>query len=1027
MRFFLTLLLVVLFIYNVQAQHWRQTSSLELSGTVTKGITDYSRNPAMDIFGNTAVISDNSKDVVNLFEKKDGRWQKIATLRTSNIDDTFGYNVTLSEDVVLVSGWRNDIGAGYASGVVYLFQKPESGWKDMTETAVLYASDGAYTDAFGAYGTWPVEGGHRIRKTAIDNDLIVVESRNDDDMCWNCGSAYIFEKPEGGWKTMSETGKLILSKKEVADGGRLDGTSECAVKEGNIYLVSSNKVFVFERPENGWKTINNESGTIKGASFGNRIRAVSKDEILLLGLKDQTQNGLRALSIKKKGATWETPDLREIPLPQDVKVNTLTIYNFDSQGNTFHFLAEKYDNHRGASVIVGLRGQIDGDGSTWQNGNVQFSDFRISEPAKSPWFNVLEASENDIVYSSTYEEGQYTKAKPVFFEVNNDESYEEVPSDFQEFSKEVDITVAKVEQLSESKFLVKASYSERYDLYELMNGEWRMLSESFKDKGVISGVYGDHCIQLAPEEVMNKVPGHDTPIVIGYLSSLTDKNVEKKLIFPIPKIFNTSNFYFTRGIVLNDQIIIYSRFYDSELGACSIAAVCDLDFNSGKLSVLDYKWFKGEASGNPIINDNLVSFAVNERLEGGWRRQLNLIGYEKENSKIKNLKLLKEIPAPNFSGFVVDGDFLVQNANNQDKIRIFYRQENDQWVEVEKELVTNSDFWKNGGVPKVSHHQLYLKNGILCLVKKNEKEVLRFDLNKIVENEHASKRVNGELVSVAPHIIQHPLIPLGKNAFLFRSNGALFKYERKEQDAINFDNQTITYSNEGINLTATSESGVPVNFDYEAGDNILNINGAQVSIASSGRVLLRAYTDENSDKAPAEKYAFVTVNKASQNITVQKLTETLFIDNDYPLSFTSDSGLPVTAEIIEGEAELKNGILRPSQPGKVLVRFTQEGDDRYLAAPQIERSYSVAKVTGVTGQSAFNVFPNPSNGEITVTTYGKGKSTFIRLVSLEGKTLFKKTVSNKEHLTKIRISEPGMYILKIQFGNQSDERRVLIK
>lgn len=78
-------------------------------------------------------------------------WGQTARLTASDgaPSDLFGRSVSVSGDTAVV-GARWDDDNGDRSGSAYLFEKPEAGWSDMTETAKLTASDGAEGDEFGS-------------------------------------------------------------------------------------------------------------------------------------------------------------------------------------------------------------------------------------------------------------------------------------------------------------------------------------------------------------------------------------------------------------------------------------------------------------------------------------------------------------------------------------------------------------------------------------------------------------------------------------------------------------------------------------------------------------------------------------------------------------------------------------------------------------------------------------------------------------------------------------------------------------
>jgi hypothetical protein len=147
----------------------------------------------------------------------------------------------------VVVGANGDDNPNYNSGSAYVFEKPVGGWADMTETAKLSASDGAVSDAFGY-------------SVAISGDTVVVGANGDNDPS-NSGSAYVFEKPEGGWADMTETAKLNADDGAVDDEfGSFAAISEDTVVVGAPGVDTTNGVttydvgraYVFEKPVSGW-------------------------------------------------------------------------------------------------------------------------------------------------------------------------------------------------------------------------------------------------------------------------------------------------------------------------------------------------------------------------------------------------------------------------------------------------------------------------------------------------------------------------------------------------------------------------------------------------------------------------------------------------------------------------------------------------------------------------------------------------------------------------------------------------------
>ena len=130
-----------------------------------------------------------------------------AKLAASNgpADDWFGNSVSVSGDTVVVGAPTNYLGASPGQGSAYLFVKPVGGWTDMTQSAKLFASDGAASDVFG----WSV---------AVSSDCVVTGAPGADlDPLGKQGAAYTFAKPAVGWVDMTQTAKLIASDRTPGD------------------------------------------------------------------------------------------------------------------------------------------------------------------------------------------------------------------------------------------------------------------------------------------------------------------------------------------------------------------------------------------------------------------------------------------------------------------------------------------------------------------------------------------------------------------------------------------------------------------------------------------------------------------------------------------------------------------------------------------------------------------------------------------------------------------------------------------
>jgi len=271
---------------------------------------------------------------------------------TGGMYDYFGSSVSISGDNVVAGSYYNDIN-GYNSGSAYVFTKPVSGWANMTQTAKILPSDGSNNEYFGNsvsisgnkimvgkpegnplwgsvyifnkpvsgwanmtqtqkvvppvtlghnfdnYGysvaidsnyaivgspgqdnglgaaylmhfngnTWTTlakltatdmfVGQHFGRSVGISGDNVVVGASGDDDNGDYSGSAYIFTKPSSGWIDMTQTAKILPSDgsfnsifgNSVSISGDNIVVGAC---QDNFNTTRKGSAYIFTKPPNGW-------------------------------------------------------------------------------------------------------------------------------------------------------------------------------------------------------------------------------------------------------------------------------------------------------------------------------------------------------------------------------------------------------------------------------------------------------------------------------------------------------------------------------------------------------------------------------------------------------------------------------------------------------------------------------------------------------------------------------------------------------------------------------------------------------
>ncbi|HEY52587.1 MAG TPA: hypothetical protein G4N94_03935 [Caldilineae bacterium] len=271
---------------------WLQQAKLSASD----GVSGHLFGVSVAISGDTVVVGssggDQGKGLVYVFEKPGGGWAsatEIAQLSASDgvAGDGFGWSVAISGDTVVVGVSDGD------KGVAYVFEKPGDGWANATETAVLSASDGAAGDYFG-------------RAVAVSGDTVVVGAEGDES---SKGSAYVFEKPGGGWANATETAKLSASDGAGGDqfGNSVAINGDTVVAGAHGVGSNSGSAYVFEKPGGGWANTTetaklSASDGMAGDLFGHSV-AISVDAVVVGASGDDTLKG-SAYVFEKPDGGW---------------------------------------------------------------------------------------------------------------------------------------------------------------------------------------------------------------------------------------------------------------------------------------------------------------------------------------------------------------------------------------------------------------------------------------------------------------------------------------------------------------------------------------------------------------------------------------------------------------------------------------------------------------------------------------------------------------------------------------------------
>ncbi|MCB1133045.1 MAG: hypothetical protein KDN05_18120, partial [Verrucomicrobiae bacterium] len=90
---------------------------------------------------------------------------------------------------------------------------------------------------------------------------------------------------------------------------------------------------------------------------------------------------------------------------------------------------------------------------------------------------------------------------------------------------------------------------------------------------------------------------------------------------------------------------------------------------------------------------------------------------------------------------------------------------------------------------------------------------------------------------------------------------------------------------------------------------------------------------------------------ASQTIDFPPLADRTYGDPPLSLTATASSGLPVSYEIVSGQADLSGNTLTPTGVGEITVRASQSGSIDFLSATPVEQTFTVNKAEAVVSLS----------------------------------------------------------------------------
>lgn len=201
-----------------------------------------------------------------------GPWLQVRKLLPTDGGGEFGISVAIDGDTVLVGAPSNAPG-----GAVFVFGRDVGGADNWGLVKKITAADAASGDDFGA-------------AVALAGDTALIGSPRDDDAGSSSGSAYVFERNQGGVDNWGEVRKLTASDGAQNDffGASVALDADTAVVGAKLHGDStpfSGAAFIFTRNTggaNGWGEVKELTASDGGEdqNFGHSV-AVQGDTVLV--------------------------------------------------------------------------------------------------------------------------------------------------------------------------------------------------------------------------------------------------------------------------------------------------------------------------------------------------------------------------------------------------------------------------------------------------------------------------------------------------------------------------------------------------------------------------------------------------------------------------------------------------------------------------------------------------------------------------------------------------------------------------
>jgi len=280
--------------YPLVIDPWVQLAELtSLDGEASDG---FGSSVAID--GNTVVvgIANSQHNAAYVFVKPASGWEnmtqtaELTPFRPQN-GEAFGQFVAVSGNTIVVSAPEFAGIQKGQDGIVYVFQKPASGWKNMNETARLSLPSNANGSRLG----WPV---------AISGNTVVADAPLQQ------GIAEVFVRPKSGWRSTSNPNATLQPPANT------QFCTFCLAATANTVVIgtasegggSEGAAYVFVKPSSGWQSTANPTAKLVASNpsggLGYSVGIDSTGDTIMAGAPGNNNGGGAVYVFVKPSGGW---------------------------------------------------------------------------------------------------------------------------------------------------------------------------------------------------------------------------------------------------------------------------------------------------------------------------------------------------------------------------------------------------------------------------------------------------------------------------------------------------------------------------------------------------------------------------------------------------------------------------------------------------------------------------------------------------------------------------------------------------